>query len=70
MEDEVKVTTKGDSSATYVGLEISGGPAVKRLLLSWPYDRAGEIVEIPLDEVESVTEVEPHPMGTPPVESE
>jgi hypothetical protein len=70
MGREVKVTTKdGGEPETYVGLEISGGPRVARLLLTWPYERAAEIVEIPVEEIESVTEVGPHPLGTVPAES-
>lgn len=69
MGSEVKVTTKDTEPKTYVGLEISGGPGVTRLLLTWPYERAAEIVEIPVANIESVTEVGPHPMGAKPAES-
>lgn len=68
MGTEVKVITKGGDRDTYVGLEISGGPGVTRLLRTWPYERAAEIVEIPVEEIESVTGVGPHPMGAKPVE--
>lgn len=68
MGTEVKVITKGGEPETYVGLEISGGPGVTRLLLTWPYERAAEIVEIPVERIESVTEVGPHPMGSKPAE--
>ena len=70
MDEEVKVTTKGDEPESYVGLEISGGPGMMRLLLTWPYERAAEIVEIPVEEVESITEVGPQPLGAAPAESE
>jgi hypothetical protein len=66
----VKVTTK-NSANSYVGLEVSGGPGTLRLLLTWPYERAAEVVEIPLDDVESITEVEErHPFGEAPDEIE
>lgn len=69
MDTEVKVTTKGDEPESFVGLEISGGPGVLRLLLTWPYERAAEIVELPVEKVASVTEVRPHPLGDAPVDS-
>jgi hypothetical protein len=35
-----------------------------RLVLTWPYERAAEVVEVRLDKVESVREVEePHATG-------
>ena len=69
MGSEVKVTTKDEEPQTFVGLEISGGPGVTRLLLTWPYERAAEIVEIPVTNIQSVIEVGPHPMGAKPAES-
>lgn len=66
----VKVTTKG-SERTYVGMEVCGGPGVIRLLLTWPYERAAEVVEVPLDEVDSVAEVEElQPLGEMPDEAD
>jgi hypothetical protein len=66
---EVQVHTKNGSVASYVGLEICEGPGVMRLLLTWPYERSAEIVEIPVEKIQSVTEIEqPHPLGATPRE--
>lgn len=41
-----------------------------RLLLTWPYERSAEIVEIPVEKIQSVTELEqPHPLGATSRES-
>lgn len=65
---ELKVTAKEDDgpNRTYVGKGVSTGPRVFRLVLTWPYDRGGRIVEIPLDQVVSVAPVEPRPLGEEP----
>lgn len=65
---ELKVTTKQDDGPirTYVGEGVCTGPGVFRLVLTWPYDRGGRIVEIPLTEVESVVPVEPRALGDEP----
>jgi hypothetical protein len=66
----VKVTTK-DPDRTYIGLEVSAGPGTMRVLLTWPYERAAEVVEVPLEQVESVTEVDEfHPLGEMPSAAE
>ena len=64
---EVRVSTNNGSDDSYVGLEICDGPGVMRLLITWPYERSAQVVEIPVDSIESVREVEPHPLGAKPV---
>lgn len=64
---EVKVSTNNGSDGSYVGLAICGGPGVMRLLITWPYERSAEVVEIPVEAIESVKEVEPHPLGAKPL---
>lgn len=65
---EIKVTTKEEEgpNRTYVGMEVSTGPGTFRLVLTWPYERGGRIVEIPLGKIDSVTQVEPRAMGEEP----
>lgn len=51
---------------TYVGVAVCRGPRQMRLLLTRPYHKAGRIVEIPRDKVESVTRAPMIPLGEEP----
>jgi hypothetical protein len=51
---------------TRVGIPVCTGPASYRLLVTWPERNEGRIIEIPRDEIESISEVEPRLRGRHP----
>jgi hypothetical protein len=63
-----EVVVETDSEGSHMGYPICDGPAVMRLMLTRPYNSQGQIVEIPLSEIDSVKKVELRPIGeTPPI---
>lgn len=64
---EIEVIAQDDTGdeRSHVGLELCRGPGVVRLLLTRPFRKAGQIVEIPFDEVESLRQVASGPYGKP-----
>lgn len=70
MMDRVVRVTKKESEETYIGIPIAEGPATFRLVLTWPYQEEGRIVEIPVEEIAEVAEVEPGPTRKRPTVSE
>lgn len=51
---------------TRVGIPVCTGPASYRLLVTWPERNEGRIIEIPRDEIESISEVDSRPRGRSP----
>jgi hypothetical protein len=51
---------------TRVGIPVCTGPASYRLLVTWPERNEGRIIEIPRDEIESISEVDTRPRGLQP----
>lgn len=52
---ECKVTTDdGDGTRSYVGITVCDGPGQHRLILTRPYQDAGQVVEIPTADIEAV----------------
>lgn len=51
---------------THVGLTVAKGPGRLRLILTRPYHEAGQIVEIPRDQITSIAPVEPSSLGDDP----
>lgn len=49
-----------------VGIPVCTGPASYRLLVTWPERNEGRIIEIPRDEIESISEVDTRPRGRTP----
>lgn len=56
--EAVVTTLEGDSKEVYVGITVCQGPGRHRLLLTRPYNQAGQIVEIPRSAIESIKPVE------------
>lgn len=65
MESMVTTEDKG-SSRVHIGITICQGPGRYRMVLTRPYNEQGQIVEIPVDEIESIETIEPAPLGTEP----
>lgn len=65
MEAIVK-TRDDEGSHTLVGITICQGPGRFRMVLTRPYEKAGRIVEIPRQQVESVEPVAPSRLGEIP----
>ncbi len=66
-ENEQVIEVKKDGrTQTRVGIPVCTGPASYRLLVTWPERNEGRIIEIPRDEIESISEVDPRLRGTPP----
>jgi len=64
---EKRVKVEGDNgNETHFGVPVCEGPKTYRLLVTWPYDLVGEIVEIPLDRVESISDIQSGRMGAEP----
>lgn len=49
-----------------VGIPVCEGPGTYRLMLTWPDEREGRIIEIPVEDIESVSPACPRPRGTTP----
>lgn len=56
----------GGKTVTRVGIPVCTGPAVYRLLVTWPERNEGRIIEIPREEIESISEADVRPRGRPP----
>ena len=66
-ENEQVIRLKRDGKTeTRVGIPVCTGPASYRLLVTWPDRNEGRIIEIPRDEIESISEVGARPRGRPP----
>lgn len=67
-ETEQVIQVKRDGRVlTRVGIPVCTGPASYRLLVTWPERNEGRIIEIPRDEIESISEVGTRPRGRPPL---
>ncbi|CAN5865976.1 hypothetical protein BH23ACT4_BH23ACT4_10010 [soil metagenome] len=64
--EKVLQIKSGGRTQTRVGIPVCTGPASYRLLVTWPERNEGQIVEIPREEIESISEVEPRPRGRQP----
>lgn len=51
---------------THVGITVSKGPKRLRLILTRPYHEAGQIVEIPRDDIKSIETITPSSFGEDP----
>lgn len=61
------VTTEDDgTSQVHVGITICKGPGRYRMVLTRPFSDQGRIVEIPVDEIESIETVASTPLGENP----
>lgn len=65
MEIQVEVSEDGGDRREYVGIEVCRGPGVMRVLLTRPYGMAGQTISVPLEQVDSVVEVESATLGEP-----
>lgn len=65
MEIQVEVSEDGGNRREYVGIEVCRGPGVMRVLLTRPYGMAGQTISVPLEQVDSVVEVESATLGEP-----
>lgn len=65
MEIQVEVSEEGENRREYVGIEVCRGPGVMRVLLTRPYGMAGQTVSVPLEQIDSVVEVESATLGEP-----
>lgn len=65
MEIQVEVADDAGNHREYVGIEVCRGPGVLRVLLTRPYGMAGRTISVPLDDVESVVQVESGTLGEP-----
>lgn len=61
----VKLVTR-DGQRDYVGSPICEGPGIYRLMLTWPFKAEGQIVEVPLEDIEEIVEVTVGELGKPP----
>jgi hypothetical protein len=60
---EIKI---GAGNETHFGIPVCRGPKTYRLLITWPYKLVGEIVEVPVEEVSSISDIESGKMGSEP----
>lgn len=67
-EQIVHLKSRGDDM-TRVGIPICSGPATYRLMLTWPEEREGRIIEIPHSDIESISEAEERHRGELPTTS-
>lgn len=65
METMVKSEDDGKTK-THVGITVSKGPGKLRMILTRPYHEAGQIVEIPREEIESVDSISSGRLGDEP----
>jgi hypothetical protein len=66
MEKLVVVERDGENRNLF-GIPVCEGPGAVRLVVTRPYHEAGRIIEIPLDDVESIDDLPPHsPLGEAP----
>lgn len=65
-EKIVEIRQRG-RKLTRVGIPICEGPATYRLMLTWPDEREGRIIEIPREDIESIAIADERPRGVTPV---
>lgn len=65
MENMVKSDDDGKTK-THIGITVSKGPKLLRLILTRPFHEAGHIVEIPQDDIKSIETVPPAAFGEDP----
>jgi hypothetical protein len=53
--EKVVVENEDGETRTHVGITVCNGPGQHRLLLTKPYNEAGRVVEIPIENIRSVT---------------
>ena len=58
MQEKVRIRRKGDAPDV-VGISVSEGPEVFRVLVTDPYHQQGRIAEVPHDDIESVDRLGP-----------
>ncbi len=61
---------RNGQTQTRVGIPVCTGPGSYRLLVTWPERSEGRIIEIPQDEIESISDVETRPRGQQPCKDE
>lgn len=64
--EQVIQLKRGDKTVTRVGIPVCTGPASYRLLVTWPERNEGRIIEIPNEDIESISEADARPRGHPP----
>lgn len=65
MENMVKSEDDGQTK-THIGITVSKGPRRLRLILTRPFHEAGQIVEIPQDDIKSIETIPPGTFGEDP----
>ncbi|HSM44264.1 MAG TPA: hypothetical protein VK969_04520 [Acidimicrobiia bacterium] len=65
METMVKSEDDG-KTRTHVGITVSKGPGKFRMILTRPYHEAGQVVEIPREEIKSVDIITSGKLGDEP----
>lgn len=65
MDRVFKITCQDDESV-HVGIPVSRGPGTYRLMVTWPYQDEGHIVEIPVSDIASVEAAREGPLKDPP----
>ncbi len=60
------VRIKKRDGTSQVGITVSKGPGTSRLLLTRPYSDEGQVIEIPLEEIETVDQAREGPLDRPP----
>jgi hypothetical protein len=66
MEEQVIQLKREGETETRVGIPVCTGPVSYRLLITWPERNEGRIVEIPVEEIESISTAESRPRGKAP----
>jgi hypothetical protein len=65
MERAIEVKD-GNDIKTHIGLTVCEGPLTYRLMLTRPYQEEGRIIEIPIESIESISDVGWGPLGEAP----
>jgi hypothetical protein len=70
MSEQIVELKEGSETVTgplkRVGIPVCKGPATYRLMLTWPEEHEGRIVEIPREDIESISTVPDRPRGADP----
>ena len=67
MPEQIVELKKQGESMRRVGVPVCKGPATYRLMLTWPEEREGRIIEIPHDEIEAILPANERARGEEPV---
>lgn len=68
--EQIIVVKRDGRTLTRVGIPVCTGPASYRLLVTWPEPNEGRIIEIPREEIESISAIESRPRGRQPWQHE